>query len=232
MAMSVSALRETLRIAVLASGRGSNLQTLLDAQRDDACRFRTIGVFSDRAQALALERARIAGVPAIALNPADFATREVFDVALFDAIDAVRPDLVVCAGYLRVLTDAAVQRYAGRIINIHPSLLPLYPGLRTHTRVLADGASVHGASVHYLIPALDAGPVIAQVRVAVHADDTPASLAARVLEREHPLLLRCVEAIAAGRVVQDGSDVIVDSRRRSRPLLLGDDDQLHEPADT
>jgi phosphoribosylglycinamide formyltransferase-1 len=220
-----------LRVAVLASGRGSNLQALLDRQCDAACRYRIVGVFSDRPQAMALERARAAGVPAIALQPSDYATREAFDAALFDAIDAVRPDLVVCAGYLRVLGDAAVQRYAGRIINIHPSLLPRFPGLRTHAQALATGESDHGASVHYVIPALDAGPVIAQARIAVRADDTPASLAARVLEREHPLLVCCVEAIAAGRVFQDGSDVIVDSRRRSQPLLLGNDDRLIEPVD-
>jgi phosphoribosylglycinamide formyltransferase-1 len=228
----VSALGEPLRIAVLASGRGSNLQALLDAQHDDACNFGVVGVFSDRATARALDRAIAANVPAIALNPADFATREEFDDALCDSVGTVHPDLVVCAGYLRVLTDAAVQRYTGRIINIHPSLLPRFPGLRTHAQALAEGVSEHGASVHYVITALDAGPVIAQARVAVRADDTPASLAARVLEREHLLLLRCVEWIAAGRVFQDGSDVIVDSRRRSQPLLLGDDDRFSRPADS
>ncbi len=214
---------------MLASGRGSNLQALLDAAASS--NFAIVGVFSDRTSAQALARARAANVPALALLPADYPTRAAFDAKLFDAIDAVRPDLVVCAGYLRVLTDAAVRRYAGRIINIHPSLLPLYPGLRTHARALVDGATEHGASVHYLIQALDAGPMIAQARVAVHADDTPASLAARVLEREHPLLLRCVEAIAAGRVFQNGSDVIVDSRPRTRPLQLGDDDRLIEFVD-
>lgn len=219
---------DTLRIAVLASGRGSNLQALLDAQSGNACRFRIVGVFSDRAQAQALERARTANIPAIFRLPADYPTREDFDDALFDAIDAVTPDLIVCAGYLRVLTDRAVQRHAGRIINIHPSLLPRFPGLRTHAQALSAGMYEHGASVHYVIPALDAGPVIAQVRVAIREDDTAASLAARVLEREHPLLLRCVEWIAAGRVFQDGSEVIVDSRHLSRPWLLGDDDRLTE----
>lgn len=222
---------ESLRIAVLASGRGSNLQALLDEQRDPACRFRIVGVFSDRASAQALERARSAGVPAVALNPADFATREEFDAALFDAIDAARPDLVVCAGYLRVLSDAAVQRYAGRIINIHPSLLPRFPGLRTHAQALAASVVEHGASVHYVIPALDAGPVIAQARVRVHADDNPATLAARVLEREHPLLVACVRMIASGRVFLRGSVVFVDSRPLSEPLLLGDDDHLMDSAD-
>ena len=213
----------------MASGRGSNLQALLDAASSST--FEVVGVFSDRAQSQALERARAAHVPAIARLPADYASREAFDAALFDAIDAVRPALVICAGFLRVLSDAAVHRYAGRMINIHPALLPKFPGLRTHAQALAAGESEHGASVHYVIPALDAGPVIAQARVRVHADDTPASLAARVLQREHPLLVRCVEAIAAGRVVQDGSDVLVDSRRLTRPMWLGDDDRLHEPAD-
>lgn len=221
----------SLRIAVLASGRGSNLQALLDAQRDGACPFRVVGVFSDRTQAPAMQRAGAADVPAVALKPADFPSREAFDSALCDAVDAVHPDLVVCAGYLRVLTDGAVQRYAGRIINIHPSLLPRFPGLRTHVQALVAGVSEHGASVHYVIPALDAGPVIAHARIAIHADDTPASLAERVLEREHPLLLRCVEWIATGRIFQKGSDVVVDSRCLSQPLLLGDDDQLTEPVD-
>ena len=220
-----------MRIAVLASGRGSNLQALLDAQRIDACRFRIVGVFSDRTRAQALERARAANVPAVALKPADYPTREDFDAALCDAIDAVQPDLVVCAGYLRILTDTAARHFAGRIINIHPSLLPLFPGLRTHAQALDAQATEHGASVHYVIPALDAGPVIAQAHIDVRCDDTPASLTERVLAREHPLLLRCVEWIAAGRVFQDGSDVIVDSRRRSTPLQLGNDDQLTEPVD-
>jgi phosphoribosylglycinamide formyltransferase-1 len=225
----VSALAEPLRIAVLASGRGSNLQALLEAQ--DPSSFEVVGVFSDRVSAQALERARVAGVPAVALSPAHFATREEFDGALFDAIDAVHPDLVICAGYLRVLSDAAVERYAGRIVNIHPSLLPRFPGLRTHAAALAAGMTEHGASVHYVIPALDAGPVIAQARVCVHADDKPASLAARVLLREHPLLVACVRMIASGRVFQRGSVVFVDSRPRSEPLLLGADDHLFEPVD-
>jgi phosphoribosylglycinamide formyltransferase-1 len=216
-----------LRVAVLVSGRGSNLQALLDAAAPSG--FAVVGVFSDRATAPALERARTAGVPAFALDPASHASREAFDAALFDAVDAVSPDLVVCAGYLRILTNDAVVRYAGRMINIHPSLLPLHPGLRTHARALAEGVGTHGASVHYVIPALDAGPVIAQARVPVRPDDNTAALAARVLEREHPLLVECVRMIATGRVLQDGSVVLVDSRPLAEPLLLGDDDRLIEP---
>jgi len=218
------------RVAVLASGRGSNLQALLDAAATSG--FAVVGVFSDRAAAPALERARAAEVPAVALDPADCASREAFDAALCEAVDAVAPDLVVCAGYMRVLTDAAVRRHAGRIVNIHPSLLPLHPGLRTHARALAEGAREHGASVHFVIPALDAGPVIAQARVPVLPGDTVATLAARVLEREHPLLVETVRLIAAGRVLQDGSVVLVDSRPLAAPLLLGRDGRLVESVET
>ncbi|MBS0212509.1 MAG: phosphoribosylglycinamide formyltransferase [Proteobacteria bacterium] len=217
------------RLAVLASGRGSNLQALLDAAPDSG--YVIAGVFSDRANAQALDRARTAGVPALALDPKAHATREDFDAALFDSIDAAAPDLVVCAGYLRILTHAAVARFEGRIINIHPSLLPKFPGLRTHARALADGETEHGASVHYVIPALDAGPIIAQARVPVLPGDTPATLSERVLAREHPLLVACVHWLAAGRLLQNGSAVLLDSRPLAAPLLLGADDQLHESAE-
>lgn len=217
-----------LRLAVLASGRGSNLQALLDAATDSD--FAIVGVFSDRAHAPALDRARAAGVPAIAIDPEAFATREDFDTALFDAIDAVSPDWIVCAGYLRILGAAAVARHPGRMINIHPSLLPKYPGLRTHARAIAAGDALHGASVHFVIPALDAGPVIAQAQVPIAQGDTPARLAERVLAREHPLLVETVRLIAAGRILQDGSAVLLDSRPLSAPMLLGADDRLIEPA--
>lgn len=214
------------RIVVLASGRGSNLQALLDAQRDQHCAFEVAAVVSDRPKSPALARALHAGVPAIAIKPADHSDREAFGAALCAAIDAAHPQLVVCAGYLRILSDRTVQRYAGRIINIHPSLLPRFPGLHTHAQALAAGDVEHGASVQYVIPALDAGPVIAQVRVPVMAGDSTQSLAERVLAREHPLLLSCVRLIAEGRVFQRGSDVYLDSCRLSRPLQLSDHDDL------
>ncbi|MBS0462484.1 MAG: phosphoribosylglycinamide formyltransferase [Proteobacteria bacterium] len=218
------------RVAVLASGRGSNLQALLDAAPTRG--FAIVGVFSDHADAPALARARAAGVPAIARDPKAFATREAFDTALFDAIDAVMPDLVVCAGYLRILSDAAVLRHAGRIVNIHPSLLPKYPGLRTHARALAAGDTEHGASVHYVIPALDAGPLIAQARLPILPGDTPTTLAERLLPREHRLLVEAVTWIAAGRILQRGSAVLLDSRPLRAPLRLGAGDHLIEPAET
>jgi phosphoribosylglycinamide formyltransferase-1 len=222
-----------MRIAVLASGRGSNLQALIDAQRSGVLPITVAGVFSDRPGCAALERARAAGIPAQAFAPRDFTMdgvcdREAFDAAMFDAIDAVRPGLVACTGYMRLIGANAVRQHAGRMLNIHPSLLPKFRGLHTHAQALAAGEREHGASVHFVIPALDAGPVVAQARVLVRADDTPATLAERVLQREHPLLVACVGLFAAGRVFQNGSDVLVDSRRLSHPLQLQADDTLSD----
>ena len=225
-----------LRVAVLASGRGSNLQALIDAQRSAALPITLAGVFSDRASCGALQRARLAGIASHAFSARDFMIdgvrdREAFDAALFDAIDAVQPDLVVCAGYLRVIGTASVQRHGGRMLNIHPSLLPKFRGLHTHVQALSAGEREHGASVHFVIPALDAGPVIAQARVPVHANDSVATLAARVLQREHPLLVACVGLFAAGRIFLQGSDILLDSRRLSRPLQLQADGTLRDESE-
>ena len=210
-----------LRLAVLASGRGSNLQAILDAVRDGVLDARVVGVFSDRARAGALERARAAGVPATALKPAAFGSREAFDAALFDAIAAVQPDLMVCAGYMRLLGAAQVEAWHGRMINIHPSLLPLFKGLRTHEQALAAGAPEHGASVHFVTAELDGGPVIARARVAVQPGDDPSTLAARVLDREHPLLLATLQLFAARRLRLHDASVLFDDRPLPRPLELG-----------
>ncbi|HEY4560192.1 MAG TPA: phosphoribosylglycinamide formyltransferase [Lysobacter sp.] len=209
-----------MRLAVLASGRGSNLQAILDAIGDGVLDASVVGVFSDRPKAQALERARGAGIPAIALRPADFDTREAFDTALFDAIAAVQPDLVVCAGYMRLLGAAQVAAWHGRMINIHPSLLPLFKGLRTHEQALAAGALEHGASVHFVTAELDGGPVIAQARVAVVPGDDATSLALRVLDREHPLLLATLQLLVARRLRLDGASVEFDGRPLRQPLQL------------
>ncbi|GAB6196528.1 phosphoribosylglycinamide formyltransferase [Lysobacter xanthus] len=210
-----------MRLAVLASGRGSNLQAILDAIGDGALDARVVSVFSDQPKAFALERARAAGVPAHACPPAAFGSRAQFDAALFQAISDVQPDLIVCAGYMRLLGAAQVEAWAGRMINIHPSLLPLFKGLRTHEQALAAGALEHGASVHFVTPELDGGPVIAQARVAVVPGDDATSLAGRVLEREHPLLLATLAMFAAGRLRLDGGRVTVDGHPLARPLQLG-----------
>lgn len=186
------------RLAVLASGRGSNLAALLQAIDDGRLESQVVGVFSDRASAPALELARRKGIPAHAFDPAAYPRRRDFDEALFNEVEAVQPDLIVCAGYMRLISERAVRRFLGKMINIHPSLLPKYPGLHTHARAIAAGDPESGASVHLVIPELDAGPVIAQARVPVLAGDTPADLAARILEREHPLLVACVAAFERG----------------------------------
>lgn len=215
-----------LRIAVLASGRGSNLQALINARDAARLPIELVGVFSDRADAPALERARAASIPAFALAPREFASRREFDAAFFARVDAVQPGLIVCAGYMRLISAAAVRRRPGRMINIHPSLLPRHPGLDTHARALAAGDAEHGASVHFVTPALDAGPVLAQVRVPVHADDTPAILAQRVLAREHALLIGSVALIASGRVACLDDGVAVDGAMLTDPLQLDAGDRL------
>jgi phosphoribosylglycinamide formyltransferase-1 len=217
-----------MRIAVLASGRGSNLLAILDAIARGALAAQVVGVFSDKADALALERARAAGVPAQSLSPRGFASRGEFDEHLFSQIDAVQPDIIVCAGYMRLISDAAVAARAGRMINIHPSLLPDFKGLRTHQQALDAGARVHGASVHFVTAELDGGPVIAQARVPVQAGDDAACLAERVLQREHPLLVATLQALAAGSVALVGHRVHFNGHPLASPLQLDVDDRLVE----
>lgn len=212
----------TTRIAVLASGRGSNLQAILDAIAGGLLDARVVGVFSDRAKSGAIERARAAGINTFALRPAGFTTREAFDESLFSAIAAVHPDVIVCAGYMRLLGAAQVEVWAGRMINIHPSLLPLFKGLRTHEQALAAGVAEHGASVHFVSCELDGGPVIAQARVPVLPGDDAATLAQRVLEREHPLLVATLALFAGGRIELASDGVHVDGRPLRAPLVLHD----------
>lgn len=209
-----------LRLAVLASGRGSNLQAILDAIAAGVLRAEVAGVFSDRVDAHALQRARDAGVPAQALSPRAFPSRAAFDQALFAAVDAVAPDLVVCAGYMRLIDASAIAPRAGRIVNIHPSLLPAFKGLHTHRQALAAGVAEHGASVHFVTPDLDGGPVIAQARVPVLAGDDEATLTARVLGREHPLLVASLRLFAQARVALREDRVHVDGRALTGPLQL------------
>jgi phosphoribosylglycinamide formyltransferase-1 len=211
------------RIAVLASGRGSNLGALIDAMADGRLRDAAIvGVFSDKPAAGALAIARGAGLFTEVRRPADYAARDLHDAALFDAIAAVQPDLIVCAGYMRIIGATALRRFENRMLNIHPSLLPKHPGLRTHEKALAAGDREHGASVHSVIPALDAGPVLAQVRIDVRPGDDAESLAARLLPREHALLVAAVSLLADGRARFLDDHVELDGRRLAAPLQLDD----------
>lgn len=213
-----------LRLAVLVSGRGSNLQAILDALCDGRLEASVAGVFSDRANAHALQRARDAGVHAQALSPKGFPSRGAFDAALFEAVDAVAPDLVVCAGYMRLIDPAVVAARAGSVLNIHPSLLPAFKGLHTHRQALQAGVAEHGASVHFVTAELDGGPVIAQARVPVAAGDDEAALAARVLAREHPLLVQTLRLFAQRRVALREDGVHLDGQVLHAPLQLSCND--------
>ncbi|WP_319240821.1 phosphoribosylglycinamide formyltransferase [uncultured Propionivibrio sp.] len=175
------------RIVILISGRGSNMLSILDAVAAGVLPATVVAVLSNRLDAPGLAAARVRGIPVGVIDHRAHASRESFDSALAEAIDVYSPDLVVLAGFMRILTDDFVLRYAGRMINIHPSLLPLFPGLHTHRQALAAGVRVHGCTVHFVTPTLDHGPIIAQAAVPVVDGDDEAALAARVLVQEHLL---------------------------------------------
>ena len=189
------------RIVVLISGRGSNLAALLRSERDGNLGGTVCAVISSRDGAPGLAIAAAQGVATMAVDHRRFATRDAFDAALNSAIAASAPDLVVLAGFMRILGADLVRRYEGRMLNIHPSLLPAYPGLHTHRRALADGVRVHGCTVHFVTADLDHGPIVAQAAVPVEPGDDEATLAARVLAAEHLLLSQTVRAFCEKRLV-------------------------------
>ncbi len=213
------------RFAVMASCRGSILLAILDAQAAGQLDADVVGVLSDRPGAAAL--LKVAPERRWACAPADFADRAAFDAALADALAAFAPDWVVCAGYMRILGPAFVQRFSGRLVNIHPSLLPRYKGLHTHARALEAGDAEHGASVHFVVPELDAGTVLAQARVPVLPGDSAESLAQRVLAVEHPLLIASLRLLVAGRVSERDGQVAVDGHPLFNPLRLDCAGQLN-----
>jgi phosphoribosylglycinamide formyltransferase-1 len=197
-------------LVVLISGRGSNLQAILDAIRDGRLKAELRAVISNNPSAPGLARARHAGVPVDVVDHRDYPSREAFDNELRRHIDRRAPALVVLAGFMRILSDDFIRHYEGRLINIHPSLLPQFPGLNTHARALAAGAREHGATVHFVTPAVDAGPVIAQARVPVLAGDEPETLAERVLQAEHRILPEAIGWFLAGRLRLRGDRVLLD----------------------
>jgi phosphoribosylglycinamide formyltransferase 1 len=214
-------------VAVLASGRGSNLAALIDARERGRLPVDFVLVAGDKAEAPALRNAEAHGIATLALDPDGFATRHAFDKALFDRVAASGAQLVVLAGFMRIIDPRVVASWRGRIINIHPSLLPKYPGLHTHRRVLRAGDAEHGASVHFVTSELDGGPVIAQAKIDVGRGDDAATLAARLLEQEHRLLPACVAAIAAGRIALQDDGVHFDGKPLREPLRLEPDGALH-----
>ena len=208
------------RVVVLISGRGSNLQAILDQAGSGALPVDIAAVISNRPGVAGLERARRAGVVALELDHRRFADRPAFEAALIDLIDRQQPDLVILAGFMRVLTAGFTEHYRGRLLNIHPSLLPKFRGLHTHERAIAAGESEHGASIHFVTAELDGGPVIVQARVPVLPGDDADTLAARVLEQEHRLYPQAVHWFAMGRLRLEGEQVCFDGQALVEPLRL------------
>jgi phosphoribosylglycinamide formyltransferase-1 len=197
-------------VVVLISGSGSNLQALIDSVAQDGNPARIAAVISNRADAYGLQRAKQAGIATELLDHKQFDGREAFDAALIQAIDAHQPDLVVLAGFMRILTPGFVQHYAGRLLNIHPSLLPKYKGLHTHQRALEAGDGEHGCSVHFVTEELDGGPLVVQAVLPVMADDTAESLANRVHQQEHKIYPLAVRWFAEGRLRLGAQGAMLD----------------------
>ncbi len=204
-------------IVVLISGSGSNLQALIDDSAKADANYEVCAVISNNADAYGLERARNAGIETRVIDHRGFDSRNEFDQALADEVASFSPDLVVLAGFMRILTHDFVSRFSGHILNIHPSLLPKYPGTNTHQRALDDGETEHGVSVHFVTEELDGGPIIDQEKVPVLDDDDAHSLKERVLEREHILYPRVVRWFAAGRLHMEDNHAILDGN----PLTIG-----------
>lgn len=204
-------------IVILISGRGSNMQAIVNASIPDV---RIAAVLSNSATAAGLAWAAERGIPTDSLNHKDFASRGAFDQAMMEKIDAYQPDLVVLAGFMRILTPEFCTRYEGRLMNIHPSILPSFTGLHTHERALAAGCRVAGCTIHFVTPELDCGPIISQGVVPIFDNDTADDIAARVLKVEHRLFPQAVADFAAGRLKIEGNRVI-NSRNQpeDRPLL-------------
>jgi phosphoribosylglycinamide formyltransferase-1 len=206
------------RIVILISGRGSNLRSIVEACRAEAWPARVVAVISNRADAAGLEYAAREGIATEVVDHRAFAERAAFDAALAQAVDRHAPDVVALAGFMRILGAAFVERYAGRIVNVHPSLLPAFTGLETHRRAIEAGCKLAGATVHFVTPALDHGPIIAQAVVPVLAGDDVAALAARVLAREHVLYPRALRWLVEDALrVERG--IVTQTRGESQLLL-------------
>jgi phosphoribosylglycinamide formyltransferase-1 len=214
------------RIVILISGRGSNMRALFEAKLPG----KIVAVISNNPTAAGLDYARQQDIETRVINHRDFADRSAFDTALANEVDSFAPDLVVLAGFMRILTEAFVLRFAGRILNIHPSLLPAFPGVNTHQRALDEGVRLHGCTVHFVTTALDHGPIIIQAAVAVLPDDDEATLASRVLEQEHHIFPLAVRWFLDNRISLRDGQVRIDSTLHFpeavvSPNYLSPDDQ-------
>jgi phosphoribosylglycinamide formyltransferase-1 len=211
------------RVAALISGRGSNMTSLIAAAKDPSFPAQIALVLSNRPDAAGLETARREGIEAVALDHKAYATREEFERAMQEVLIAHKIDIVCLAGFMRLLTPWFVEQWTGQMLNIHPALLPLYKGLHTHERALADGVKLHGASVHFVVPGMDEGPIIAQAAVPVLSADTPETLGARVLQQEHRLYPLALRLLAAGALQIDGARVLITKESATTGALISPD---------
>lgn len=210
---------ERLPLVALISGSGSNLQAIIDAAAA-GLPVEIRAVISNKEDAYGLERARQAGITTRVLNHQNFSDRDSYDLALGDLIDEYAPGLVILAGFMRILTPALVKRFHGRMLNIHPSLLPKFRGLHTHQRAIEEGETVHGASVHFVTEELDGGPIILQAQVPVLAGDTPETLAARVLTQEHIIYPSAIRWFAEGTLRLEGEQIYHAGQPLASPIIL------------
>jgi phosphoribosylglycinamide formyltransferase-1 len=210
----------SLPIAILISGRGSNMRAIAEAAIAGALPVEVRVVISDQPQAAGLETARSMGIATEVLSPREFPDRASYDRALAELVARYEPKLVVLAGFMRILTSNFIAPFAGRILNIHPSLLPKYRGLHTHRRALEAGDDVHGVSVHFVTEELDGGPVIIQACIDVRTEDTEESLSARVQRQEHRIYPQAIEWFATGRLSLTDDAVTFDGQRLDRPILV------------
>jgi len=214
-------MNKPLPVVVLISGRGSNLEAILDAIADDELPVEIRAVISNRPDAAGLQRPALLGIRTIVIDHACYPSRHAFEAVLQTTIDAFEPGLLVLAGFMRILTPEFVTHYNGRILNIHPSLLPEFPGLNTHQRALDAGKRESGATVHFVTPEMDGGPAILQTRVPVLANDDAGLLACRVLEQEHRILPMAIRWFAEGRLRLDDTGVVIfDDAPLKRPRIL------------
>jgi len=211
------------RTAVLVSGGGTNLQAIINEVRSGELNINLCAVISDRPGVLGLERADKAGIPTSVIDYSGYGERTDADTALAAQLATIAPDLIVLAGFMRILPDELVQQYAGRMLNIHPSLLPKYRGLHTYRRAIEAGDSHHGSTVHFVTPELDAGPSIIQYRVPIHADETETSLATRVQQGEYLIYPRAIRWFADGRLRLDKGEVWLDGLQLDEPAVSNED---------
>lgn len=207
------------RIGVLISGSGTNLQAFIDQVRDGKLPAEIVLVVANRRDAYGLKRAQAAGIPCVCIPHGDFDSREAFDQAVANELDAVGVDLVILAGFMRILSASFVRHFEGRILNIHPALLPLYPGLNTHARTLEAGDTHHGSTVHFVTEELDGGPRVLAGRIPIDKSDTPASLQARVQDVEHRIYPQTATLFATGRLTYRDGVAWLDGQKLIDPIV-------------